>query len=98
MSNAKKNPVSSEDLETVEQTHCAEDNKKELEQQSNKQGAEGKKKSSKKNGSSENGKVESPATLKKKERTENGKAESSPPTSKKRKRKFPSKDEISKAR
>lgn len=98
MSNAKKNPVSSEDLETVEQTHCAEDNKKELEQQSNKQGAEGKKKSSKKNGSSENGKVESPATLKKKEKTENGKAESSPPTSKKRKRKFPSKDEISKAR
>ncbi|XWS51715.1 hypothetical protein CRYUN_Cryun11dG0007400 [Craigia yunnanensis] len=104
MSNAKKNPVSAEDSETVEQTHRAEeirsdkDNiKKELEQHLKKQGAKGKKRSLKKNGLSENGKVESPPTSKKRERTENGKAES-PPTSKKRKRKFPSKEEITKAR
>ncbi|XWS27702.1 hypothetical protein CRYUN_Cryun25bG0003900 [Craigia yunnanensis] len=103
MSNAKKNPVSSEDSETVEQTHRAEeigsdkDNIKELEQHLKKQGAKGKKKSLKKNGLLENGKVESPPTSKKRERTENGKAESLP-TSKKRKRKFPSKEEITRAR
>ncbi|XP_021287883.1 25S rRNA (cytosine-C(5))-methyltransferase nop2-like [Herrania umbratica] len=102
MSNAKKNPVSSEDLETVEHTHGpeesrSEDNKKELEQHLKKPGAKGKMKSLKKHGSSENGKVESPLTSKKKERTKNGKVES-PATSKKRKRNFLSKEEISKAR
>ena len=76
MSNAKKNLVSSKDLETVEQTHRAEeigsdkDNIKELEQHLKKQGMKGKKKNLKKNGLSENGKVESPPTSKKRERTE----------------------------
>ncbi|XP_007020443.2 PREDICTED: 25S rRNA (cytosine-C(5))-methyltransferase nop2 [Theobroma cacao] len=102
MSNAKKNPVSSEDSETVEQTHGpeesrSEDNKKELEQHLKKPGTKGRKKSLKKNGSSQNGKVDSPPTSKKKEKTKNGKVES-PATSKKRKRKFLSKEEISKAR
>ncbi|XVE50881.1 hypothetical protein DITRI_Ditri01bG0199000 [Diplodiscus trichospermus] len=104
MSNAKKNPVSSEDSETVEQTHrleetrCDKDNRKEeLNQHMKKQGTKGKKKSLKKNDQSENENVGSLPTSKKKERTENGKGES-PATSKKRKRKFPSKEDISKAR
>ncbi|GMJ10438.1 tRNA methyltransferase 4d [Hibiscus trionum] len=97
MSNTKKNPVSSDDLETVEQSerpveiHSDKDN--ELELPIKKQSTERKKK----NGLPGNGKVESPSTLKNKERRENGKAESLA-TSKKRKRKFPSKEEISKAR
>ncbi|XVF03613.1 hypothetical protein REPUB_Repub05bG0008300 [Reevesia pubescens] len=104
MSNAKKNPVSSEDTETVEQTQKPEetrsdkDNIKEHDEQHlKKQGTKGKKKSLKKNGSSESGQVESPPITKTKERTKNGKAESLA-TSKKRKRKFPSKEEIAKAR
>ncbi|KAK8648706.1 hypothetical protein V6N13_129451 [Hibiscus sabdariffa] len=104
MSNTKKNQVSLDDLETVEQSqrpeeiHSDEDNIKELEQPIKKQSTEGKKKSLRKNGLPGNGKVRSPpASLKNKERSENGKVES-PTTSKKRKRKFPSKEEISKAR
>ncbi|MBA0606774.1 hypothetical protein Godav_019193 [Gossypium davidsonii] len=104
MSNTKKNLVSSDGSETVEQTqrpeeiHSDEDNKKELEQQKiKKQSPKGKKKSLKAKGLSGNGKVESPATLKNRDRSENGKVELAA-TSKKRKRKFPSKEEISKAR
>ncbi|KAE8680282.1 25S rRNA (cytosine-C(5))-methyltransferase nop2 [Hibiscus syriacus] len=97
MSNTKKNPVSSDGLETVEQKpeeiHSDEDNIKEHEQPIMKQSTKGKKK----NGLPGNGKVESPPPLKNKEKSENGKVES-PATSKKRKRKFPSKEEISKAR
>lgn len=104
MSNTKKNLVSSDGSETVEQTqrpeeiHSDEDNKKEIEQQKiKKQSPKGKKKSLKAKGLSGNGKVESPPTLKNRDRSENGKVELAA-TSKKRKRKFPSKEEISKAR
>ncbi|KAA3467345.1 25S rRNA (cytosine-C(5))-methyltransferase nop2 [Gossypium australe] len=104
MSNTKKNLVSSDGSETVEQTqrpeeiHSDEDNKKELEQQKmKKQSLKGKKKSLKVKGLSGNGKVESPPTLKNRDRSENGKVELAA-TLKKRKRKFPSKEEISKAR
>ncbi|KAE8691151.1 RNA polymerase I subunit 43 isoform 1 [Hibiscus syriacus] len=67
MSNTKKNPVSSEGLETVEQRpeeiHSDEDNIKEHEQPIKKQSTKGKKK----NGLPGNRKIESPPTLKNKE-------------------------------
>ncbi|PPD88954.1 hypothetical protein GOBAR_DD14113 [Gossypium barbadense] len=103
MSNAKKNPVNSEDLETVVQTQRPEntpidkDKTEELKQNLKKQGNKGKMESLKKNVLSRNGKVESPPTSKTKKRTETGKVES-PLSSKKRKRRFPSKEEISEAR
>ncbi|MBA0752119.1 hypothetical protein Gogos_000987 [Gossypium gossypioides] len=103
MSNVKKNPVNSEDLETIVQTQRPEntpidkDNTEELKQNLKKQGNKGKKESLKKNVLSTNGKVESPPTSKTKKRTETGKVES-PLSSKKRKRRFPSKEEISEAR
>ncbi|KAK8623059.1 hypothetical protein V6N13_117953 [Hibiscus sabdariffa] len=104
MSNAKKNPVGFDGSETVEQTqrpkeiHSDEDNVEELEQPVKKQSMKGKKKSVNKNGLPANGKkVESPPALKNKERGEIGTVESLA-TSKKRKRKFPSKEEISKVR
>ncbi|MBA0783490.1 hypothetical protein Gotri_001195, partial [Gossypium trilobum] len=103
MSNAKKNPVNSEDLETVVQTQRPEntpidkDNTEELKQNLKKQGNKGKMESLKKNVLSTNGKVESPPTSKTKKRTETGKVESHL-SSKKRKRRFPSKEEISEAR
>ncbi|MBA0728096.1 hypothetical protein Golax_001028 [Gossypium laxum] len=103
MSNAKKNPVNSEDIETVVQTQRPEntpidkDNTEELKQNLKKQGNKRKKESLKKNVLSTNGKVESPPTSKTKKRTETGKVES-PLSSIKRKRRFPSKEEISEAR
>ncbi|KHG25344.1 Putative ribosomal RNA methyltransferase NOP2 [Gossypium arboreum] len=103
MSNAKKNPINSEDLETIVQTQRPEntpidkDNTEELKQNLKKQGNKWKKESLKKNVLSKNGKVESPPTSKTKKRTETGKVES-PLSSKKRKRRFPSKEEISEAR
>ncbi|PPS08286.1 hypothetical protein GOBAR_AA12356 [Gossypium barbadense] len=102
-SNAKKNPINSEDLETIVQTQRPEntpidkDNTEELKQNLKKQGNKRKKESLKKNVLSKNGKVESPPTSKTKKRTETGKVES-PLSSKKRKRRFPSKEEISEAR
>lgn len=66
MSNAKKNPVNSEDLETVVQTQRPEntpidkDNTKELKQNLKKKGNKGEKESLKKNVLSKNGMVETP--------------------------------------
>ncbi|GKV44564.1 hypothetical protein SLEP1_g51733 [Rubroshorea leprosula] len=85
MSNAKKNSASSEDVETVEQTSIPDEN--ENENAAKESQPQLKKERNK-------GKKDIP----KKVVTENGNPESKPTTKKREKRKFPSKEEISKAR